>query len=317
MSTLNFPDLSKLMNDPVRHDPSWPLIPTKLPSDIPKFEGKTCEDLSDHVTNFHLWFSLNSLNDDSICLSIFQCTLMGVASKWYIELPGETYGTFNQMVLVFLNHFQFLFCYDVKIEKKLTFHQDKSMHILDHIQEWNKQKRLIKAYIPLEFLLEWFLKYLLAYISKDVSTYEVKYEEEAIFKAQQLDLIYAQSGMLYEILPDAPGSNYDPRKNLGPQVDGIIGSANTKTTNLVMNQLKYLSLSQHVAGQALASSFTTTQLTDVHFVNFSSNLNGNQQPRGTKNKGRGNNCKCGKNNNKAKDDTNNDISNNNAGEGKK
>jgi hypothetical protein len=95
LSTLNLPYLSKLMNDPVHHDMSWPPVPTKIPSNIPKFEGKTGEDLGDHVTNFHLWFSSNSLNDDSIHLRLFQCTLMGVTTKWYIELPGGTYGTFN------------------------------------------------------------------------------------------------------------------------------------------------------------------------------------------------------------------------------
>ena len=74
---------------------------------------------------------------------------------------------------------------------------NKSMHILDHIQEWRRRKRLIKSYIPPEFLLEWFLKSLLPYISKDVSSSSVTFGEEAIFKAQQLDLIYAQYGMLY------------------------------------------------------------------------------------------------------------------------
>ena len=54
LATLNFLEFSKLMNDPVCHDPTWPLVPTKLPSDIPKFEGKTSEDLGDHVTTFHL-----------------------------------------------------------------------------------------------------------------------------------------------------------------------------------------------------------------------------------------------------------------------
>ena len=44
LTTLTFPDLSKLMNDPVKHDPLWPPVPTKLPSDIPKFEGKVGED---------------------------------------------------------------------------------------------------------------------------------------------------------------------------------------------------------------------------------------------------------------------------------
>jgi hypothetical protein len=114
-----------------------------------------------------------------------------------------------------------------------ALHQDKATHISDHIQEWHRWKRLIKAYIPPEFLLEWFLKSLLPYISKDVSTSGVTSEEEAIFKSQQLDLIYAQSGMLYKILPDTPRSNYDPRQNLGPHADGIIGSANVKSTDLV------------------------------------------------------------------------------------
>jgi hypothetical protein len=160
------------MNDPVHHDSLWPPLPTKLPSNIPKFEGKTGEDSSDHVTTFNLWCLSNSLNDDSICLRLFPCTLMGVATKWYIDIRGGTYRNFNQIVLFFLNHFQFSVCYDVGIELLSAFRQDKATHISDHIQEWHTRKRLIKAYIPLEFLLEWFLKSLLPYISKDVSTSE-------------------------------------------------------------------------------------------------------------------------------------------------
>jgi hypothetical protein len=45
LAMLNLPDLSKLMNDPVSHDPTWPPVPTKLPSDIPKFEGKNVRTL--------------------------------------------------------------------------------------------------------------------------------------------------------------------------------------------------------------------------------------------------------------------------------
>jgi hypothetical protein len=95
LAMLDFPELLRLMNDPVHHDLSWPPIPTKLLLDILKFEGKTGEYPGDHVTTFHLWFSSNSLNDNSIFLRLFQCTLMGVAAKWYIELPGGTYGNFN------------------------------------------------------------------------------------------------------------------------------------------------------------------------------------------------------------------------------
>jgi hypothetical protein len=91
LAMLNLPDLSKLMNDPLHHDPSWTTIPTKLPLDITKFEGRTGEDPGDHITTFHLWCSSNSLNEDSIRLRLFQCTVTGVAAKWYIELPrGHT-----------------------------------------------------------------------------------------------------------------------------------------------------------------------------------------------------------------------------------
>jgi hypothetical protein len=79
----------EVMNSHMSHDPSCPPVPNELPSNIPKFEGKTGEDRGDHVTTFHLWFSSDSLNDDSIFLRLFQCTLMGVFAKWYIEIPGE------------------------------------------------------------------------------------------------------------------------------------------------------------------------------------------------------------------------------------
>ena len=64
-------------------------------------------------------------------------------------------------------------------------------------------KEAYQRHYPHQFLLEWFLKYLLPFISKDVSTSGVTTEEEAILKAHQLDLIYAQSGILYEIIPEA------------------------------------------------------------------------------------------------------------------
>jgi hypothetical protein len=185
LATLNMPDLSKLMNDPVSHDPTWPLVPTKLPSNIPKFEGKNGENLGNHVTTFHLWCSSNSLNDDPIRLRLFQCTLIGVAAKWYIELPRGPYGTFSQLLMVFLNHFQLLVRYDAGLELLSTLRQDIATHISyhihyaripplisHHIQEWHRQKRLIKTPIPPAFLLEWFLKSLHAPISKDVATSE-------------------------------------------------------------------------------------------------------------------------------------------------
>ena len=46
LATMNFPDLAKLTNNPVSHDPIWSVVPAKLPSDIPKFEGKNGEDIA-------------------------------------------------------------------------------------------------------------------------------------------------------------------------------------------------------------------------------------------------------------------------------
>jgi hypothetical protein len=78
-------------------------MPSKFPSCILKFDGKPDEDPSDHVTNFHLWFSSNSLRDDSIQLCIFQHTLIGGISKWYIELDRLRYSYFNDLEIIFLN----------------------------------------------------------------------------------------------------------------------------------------------------------------------------------------------------------------------
>ena len=77
---------------------------------------------------------------------------------------------FDDLAMTFLNHFQLPVRYDVGIELLSTLQQDKATHISDHIQEWCTWKRLIKYFIPLKFFLEWFLKSLLPYIMKDVST---------------------------------------------------------------------------------------------------------------------------------------------------
>jgi len=85
---------------------------------------------------------------------------------------------------------------------------------------------LIKATIPLKFILEWFMKSLIPYIYKDVDTLRVFTEEQAIFRVQQLELIYSQSSMLYEIIPYASRSTLDLMKPKSrPHADGIVGSS--------------------------------------------------------------------------------------------
>jgi len=66
---------------------------------------------------------------------LFQCTLIGVSAKWYIELPRGAYGSFNQLVMVFLHHFQLPIRYDAHLKILSTLRHDTSTHISDHIQE--------------------------------------------------------------------------------------------------------------------------------------------------------------------------------------
>ena len=123
------------------------------------------------------------MNEDSVRLRLFQRTLMSTAAKWYIELPSAAFSIFWGLASAFLSQFQLQVRYDFKTDLLSTFRQNKATHISDHIQEWRRQKSLIKATIPPEFLLEWFLKSLFSYISKDVSTSGVTNKEEAILRA--------------------------------------------------------------------------------------------------------------------------------------
>ena len=102
MAGLNLPNLAQLTNDPIRHQVFWPPMPTKLPLDIPKFEGKAGECPQNHIMTFHLWCLSNNIVDDSIRLRLLQCTLIGVVAKWYIELPQAKYLDFNSLAFMFL-----------------------------------------------------------------------------------------------------------------------------------------------------------------------------------------------------------------------
>jgi hypothetical protein len=39
LATFDLPDLSRILNDSILHSPYWLVIPSKLPSNIPKFDG--------------------------------------------------------------------------------------------------------------------------------------------------------------------------------------------------------------------------------------------------------------------------------------
>lgn len=175
--------------------------------------------------------------------------------------------------------------YDAETKLLANFQQDQATHISNHIQEWRKRKRLIKADIPQEFLLEWFLKSSQPYISKDVSLFGVFTEEKAIFRAQHLELIYSQFGVLQKILPDTPRSKVDISKpKPDPHADGLVGSIDVITVNL-LNQLQQLSLQDASSTQTSSSVSTPSQPMSIKTIQ-TYNPKGNQQPD-RKRKGRG------------------------------
>ena len=49
-----------------------------------------------------------------------------------------------------------------------------------------------------------------------------------IFRAQKLDFIYSQFGLLYEIIPNYLHSSFDPKIKPGPHADGIVGCTSAK-----------------------------------------------------------------------------------------
>ena len=113
LATLELQDLSKLMNNPIQHHFAWPPVPVKIPTDIPKFDGKTGEDLANHITTYHLWCVSNYFLDDSIKLRLFPRTLTGNVAKWFIELPTTSFFDFQSLAIAFLTHFQLPIRYEM------------------------------------------------------------------------------------------------------------------------------------------------------------------------------------------------------------
>ena len=130
---------------------------------------------------------------------------------------------------------------------------------------------------------------------KDVSTSRVQNEEQAIFRAHELDLIYAQSSLLYEIVLNAPRSSFDPKVKPEPHADGIVGCTSTKPMDSIVKQVSQLSINQSASEQATASS-QPTQMVSVLSVQLS-DQKGNQQPRKNKKKGKNNHKGGNKNEN--------------------
>ena len=263
--------MSKLTNDPIRHHFAWPPVLVKIPTDIPKFDGKTGEDPANHITTYHLWCVSNSFLDDSIKLQLFPRMLTSNMAKWFIELSFVTFFDFQSLAIAFLTHFQLPIRYEMGTELLTSLRQNIATHILDHIHEWRRRRRLVKAPIPDALLADWFTKLLLPKISCDVAMSGVVTEEDIIRRAQHLDLIYSQSRTLYDIIPQAPRpSNDKPRTAPGPHVDSMIGYVSTTSISQVVGQLGQLAITEKPTSTTSAtSSNDLAQSTDVNMVQIS------------------------------------------------
>jgi hypothetical protein len=91
---------------------------------------------------------------------------------------------------------------------------------------------MIKVIIPDILLAEWFTKSLIPLITRDFAMGGVVTEEETIARAQYLDLVYSQSGTLYDLLPNVAQANTDPSKpSSSSHADSVIGFIKTQSTS--------------------------------------------------------------------------------------
>jgi hypothetical protein len=90
-------------------------------------------------------------------------------------------------------------------------------------------------------------------------------EEEAIARTQYLDLVYSQSGTLYELILNASHATNDPSKpSSTSHADGVIGSVKTQSTTRSTGTIQWPTSMD--APRPTAPSFTPPQ-TQVSKVN--------------------------------------------------
>lgn len=149
--------------------------------------------------------SSNSIIEDSIRLQLFQCTLTRAIMKWYVHQPRATHSTLVTLATTFLSYFHLPLHYDTDTKLLTSFHQNFSTHLSDHVQEWRRRRSICRAHeFEDRIYMDWFLRLLLAPIAKYVTSHFPQSEEEALQITLKFNLIYAQSGYFYIIIPNLP-----------------------------------------------------------------------------------------------------------------
>lgn len=117
-----------------------------------------------------------------------------------------------------------------------------------------------------------------------MSIFQAITEEQAILATQQLDPIYSQLGMLYELFPNAPRLFVDPPKLVpSPHVDGVLGSISDSISQLTAQLGQLINTSQApISVSNSAKAPPPESSTNVLMVK-STQLKNNQQSSGKKN----------------------------------
>jgi len=93
--------------------------------------------------------------------------------------------------MAFLTHFQLPIRYETGTHLLTSLKQDTATHISDHIHEWRWRRRLIKFWILDQLLTDWFTASFIPAIARDIAMGACVTEEQAITRAQYLDLVYS------------------------------------------------------------------------------------------------------------------------------
>jgi hypothetical protein len=166
----------------------------------------------------------------------------------------------------FLTHYQLLIHYEMMTKIFSSFKQNKATNISDHIHEWRRRRRLIKLELPDQLLAEWFTKSFVNDISHDIAMGGFFMEERAISCSQYLDLVYSQTGTLYDLLPDAPRRSTSANSTtpaVSHATDSVIGTFHAQPHSALRNNPKPASSNVQNASSPTPPTVKTSEVNAV------------------------------------------------------
>ena len=123
----------------------------------------------------------------------------------------------------------------------------------------------------------------MAPISHDIAMGGCVTEEQAIARAQYLDLVYSQSRTLYELLPNAPRPSSDlaTSKSLAiPLVDGVIGSVSQTPAKTSSKQKSVSNFAPNSSSQNTLAPGKTSEVHVVQSTTADYSLKGKRKGKG-------------------------------------